>query len=624
MTETNGQAGAKRRDITLRDIKRRAYLVGVGVALFPPIVMAPFALCTGFFAFEDVHRMASMPQTGLLIVADVLAYCLACGFLVARLGRETEEAGIRRRYAQLIALIPLFLLVVTAICLLMIVVEMKLGFPHAGAITVGFIFAFELMIMIPFVAWLIDAMERYLKARHPGGRPWLTLRGKLWLYVGGIFSGSSLCLFMTNVTASFVPETGRSLIMSVTSLNLIACGMALVMLIILMRQVSMYIVNPLSLLMSSFTAGSGGDLRVRSIPFTTDEIGAAMLSADGFFTALRANITSLKDVLDSLVGLKDGLTAQVNDTVAAIGQMSANASRVRSQIGDQSVNVNETAAAIEQLTRNIDALGRQIEAQGEVVETARRDIGELLAANGEMHSLTGENAASSARLVALVEQDQALIRKMIDEIAQISRSSEHLSEANELIANVSSQTNLLAMNAAIEAAHAGDAGKGFSVVADEIRKLAEMSAEQSKTISQNQQNMLKSIEVIVKDSSSVERTFADIQGSARSTDGFNRKLGELTDRARADGDAVSSSLANITDITASVRSSSHEMRQGNAEMLEAVTRLRTISVSIDQATAELSEGITQVSRGSERLKAENAHTDAATDKLTAIISRYTV
>lgn len=527
-------------------------LVGVGIAFFPLALLAPFAYLTGFFSLDNLVRLLTSPQSYALLGFEFVAYCGTCALLLARLDSDRDESAVRGRFAQLLGMELVSLALVTAVSLILVVVYSKAEFPHLVAITVGFVLAFELMIMIPFVARLINTMERYLKARFPGGKTWVTLSKKLWLYVGGIFTGTCLFLFMTNVTASFVGEVGRGLVLNIVLLNLIACLVALAMVGVLMQQLSAYIIRPLAELVSSFTVGAGGDLRVRTSPTTTDEIGSAMLSADGFFTGLRSNVASLKSLLDGLTELKDSLTVQVDATAAAVEQIDGNAEEVKRQTLEQGASVNETAAAIEQLTRNIDALSQQIVSQSEQVRNSKLAIGTLLDVNREIGDATDENAKTSTGLVALVEANQAIVAKMIEEIAHISKSSEHLSEANELIANVSSQTNLLAMNAAIEAAHAGEAGKGFAVVADEIRKLAATSMAQSTSIKTLLNDIHSLIEAIVRASNS----------SSKSYDGINTKIGA------------------INTMVLELQSSMDEQSLGSREILETISTVKTSCVSV--------------------------------------------
>jgi methyl-accepting chemotaxis protein len=605
-------------------IRTQAIIVGCGIAYFPLVLLAPFAYLTGYLTAESLVKVLTLPYSYLLLVLEVAVYLSLSQILLSGISGLDEEGAIRKRFSRLVALEIVSLAMVETVSIVIVQVLCGVVFPHGLYITIGFIFAFELMIMIPFVARLINLMELYLKGRFPKGRPWFTLTAKLWFYVGGIFAGTCLFLFMTNVTASFVPEVGRSLVIGIVYLNLIACVVGLMMVFVLIRQLSSYIIKPLDALVTGFATGAGGDLRARAIATTTDEIGAAMVSADGFFTGLRGDVETLRTLLESFSGLKESLTAQLNETAASIAQMESNSGEINRQVNEQGGNVNETAATVEQLTRNIESLNRQIRVQSEQVESSRQAIRAMLETNKEVSAVSEENVSTSEGLVGQVEASQGLMNQMIAEIELISRNSEHLSEANSLIANLSSQTNLLAMNAAIEAAHAGDAGRGFSVVADEIRKLAELSAAQSQSISKNLEEVLRSIAEIVKDSANVGKAFQDIEARVNGTNRLNRKLKDFTAQTAERSSSVASALEKINEITSSVHMSSDEMRQGNAEILKAVAELREISQSINGAMGELAAGMGRVSKASQELKAGNLSTDETTDRLRVIISRYRI
>lgn len=179
-------------------------------------------------------------------------------------------------------------------------------------------------------------------------------------------------------------------------------------------------------------------------------------------------------------------------------------------------------------------------------------------------------------------------------VKQIAERSDALLEASLIIQNIASQTNLLAMNAAIEAAHAGETGKGFAVVADEIRKLAEESNAQGKQIGGVLKESIEIIRTLIAAGNGAEQTFD--------------KVYELATRISAQEDFITRSmqdqmnankevLAAIKDInitTNTVQAGSSEMLSGSGEVAQEMNKLDGLTQVITNSMDEMSAGAIQI------------------------------
>ena len=211
-----------------------------------------------------------------------------------------------------------------------------------------------------------------------------------------------------------------------------------------------------------------------------------------------------------LRGVVEALSAQKRDFEREIERMKAEFSELVAESERKSEALRATEEKCVMAEREISVLSNKLRESES--ESARKDD-ELCALKAKTEAMSENSAKIGSSFVVLEEKAQSGIEKqgaVNEQIYEIERESKALQEANSVISGIAEMTNLLAMNAEIEAAHAGEAGKGFSVVANEIRRLAEDSGEQSRRIGEQLSKITRTIEEIVSSSKLASDALEDV------------------------------------------------------------------------------------------------------------------
>ena len=343
-------------------------------------------------------------------------------------------------------------------------------------------------------------------------------------------------------------------------------------------------------------AQGDGDLTVRLSVHGNDEI----TDLSEYFNETIAKIgTSIKMVGENskvMENIGEELSSNMTETASAINEISSNIDGVKQQALTQAASVTETAGTIEEIIRTIENLNGSIETQSDSVSQSSAAVEEMVANIASITQSLEKSDNMVKTLAAATSEGKATLLTSNTVTQKIADESGGLIEASSVIQNIASQTNLLAMNAAIEAAHAGEAGKGFAVVADEIRKLAEESSVQGKTITDTLKKLSDDIKGLSDSSKIVEEKFNAIFQLSENVRGMSAELTAAMREQENGSREVLAAIKNISSVTVEVKSGSEEMLVGGKGVADEMRKLDQLTAVIKDSMNEMAAGVQQINR----------------------------
>jgi methyl-accepting chemotaxis protein len=340
-----------------------------------------------------------------------------------------------------------------------------------------------------------------------------------------------------------------------------------------------------------------------------DEIGELSRTLETTMSRLVDGIKTFSESSTSLQRTGENLSRQVSTTSEATARISSHVEGVKQHIVLQSASVEEASATIGEIVGSLQNLTELIGSQSTNVSQSAAATRQMMANIASISRNVELMSSAFVQLQGSSEEGRTRLTSVVQLIAEIIKESERLQEANEVIRSISTQTNLLAMNAAIEAAHAGQAGRGFAVVADEIRKLAELAAVQSREVGKDIQSIQKHITDISAASETADQSFNLILQQIAVLAKFELEIRNAMNEQNAGSLQIVEATEQIKRMANEAADRSVEMLEGSRAIKKEMSTLSQISTTVLNSMNEVYEGTSDIQNSVESvvlLVAENS------------------
>ncbi len=369
-------------------------------------------------------------------------------------------------------------------------------------------------------------------------------------------------------------------------------------------------------------ASGKADLTFRIPEHGNNELSQLANHSNSVIESLNRLILQLQDEAGILNETGTQLSTKMNEHIDVLTAATQDIGEISNSITEQSEKVEGITQGMQSVENEIKSLDLKLTQQSEAIQQSSSVIEEITANIRSVDKNVNEILGEYNLLVKEASEGQEQQNSVSTQIGNIAQQSEQLLAANTSISSIANQTNLLAMNAAIEASHAGEAGKGFAVVAAEIRKLAETSAKQSDSISHLLQNITEAIDGIVESSKKSSRNFESVGNKIKHLQQLIEEVQGGMNEERIGAENILNTMLTLEGTTKDITSASAHMKGESEQVFESIRILNSLAESTMDKSNNVSFRMEEMKSTAEAAVSASDRNLSATNKVSDMINGF--
>ncbi|MDR1179762.1 MAG: methyl-accepting chemotaxis protein [Spirochaetales bacterium] len=375
---------------------------------------------------------------------------------------------------------------------------------------------------------------------------------------------------------------------------IIAAVATIIAVFILVSVVSFTLIRPIKAIVTAATALANLNFDIGKPEDRGDEIGDVQRAFYTIRDKLQKTITDINNEHLGQKNISGNLHISIRESSDGLGVIAHNMESVQAKTNVQMDSVIQTADSVEGIIGHIHSLESAVDIQGKTISRSSESIEQMVNDINSVRTVVSQANESTGSLSQSSGEGQQMLNNLAQELTRIAEQSAFLEKANAALVKIAAQTNILAMNAAIEAAHAGEAGRGFAVVAGEVRKLAELSNKESSSISTEIKNMRNGIEKMQQVSAETVTTLGNMFTEIKDMQTSFSTVNTAVEAQAANGTQVLTALTGLRETTDQVRTGSDEILKESDSIHGIVENLKNISKDVNESILDVQKASTQI------------------------------